>query len=274
MNADVTGPDDATRGIISVTDIFGFAPQTLQGADILAYGGSGSSGGIGGSGNGGGDDNNWQTIHNPEPKSNNNYHYKVFMPDFFAGNPADPSTYPPDTPAKHAALTAWFAAHPRDPAAAALEPLVHGLSRAHPRLRSWGLIGYCFGGAVAEMVAADMEPFREFANPFAIVVAAHPGRVAAPASADAISVPYMLLDAGDDAELDWQGIAEFKRRLRVPHHVEVFEGMWHGWLAARAELEDQKGREGYEKGYAMILEFLKREWPAEEGGKGDKPGGA
>lgn len=33
---DATGPDDATRGIVVVYDIFGYFDQTIQGADILA----------------------------------------------------------------------------------------------------------------------------------------------------------------------------------------------------------------------------------------------
>jgi hypothetical protein len=33
---DVTGPDDATKGIVVIYDIFGYFDQTIQGADILA----------------------------------------------------------------------------------------------------------------------------------------------------------------------------------------------------------------------------------------------
>ena len=60
-----TGPSDAKKAILVVYDIFGFFPQTIQGADILAYG----------------------------DKENQ---YQVFMPDFFEGSPADISWYPPD----------------------------------------------------------------------------------------------------------------------------------------------------------------------------------
>lgn len=52
-----------------IYDIFGFFPQTLQGADILAHG-------------------------------DKEHHYQVFMPDFFDGKPADISWYPPDTKEK------------------------------------------------------------------------------------------------------------------------------------------------------------------------------
>lgn len=53
---DVTGPADATKAIVIVYDIFGYFDQTIQGADILAYG-------------------------------DKNQKYKVFMPDLFHGVP-------------------------------------------------------------------------------------------------------------------------------------------------------------------------------------------
>lgn len=58
---DVTGPSDATAAILFVFDIFGYFPQTLQGADILST-------------------------------SDKHHQYQVFMPDFFDGQPVDIST--------------------------------------------------------------------------------------------------------------------------------------------------------------------------------------
>ena len=69
MKTYATGPKDAKTAILVVYDIFGFFPQTLQGADILAYG--------------------------DEERP-----YQVFMPDFFDGKAADISWYPPDTKEK------------------------------------------------------------------------------------------------------------------------------------------------------------------------------
>lgn len=53
---DVTGPSDATKAIVVIYDIFGFFEQTLQGADILAH-------------------------------SDDSQKYKVYMPDWFKGEP-------------------------------------------------------------------------------------------------------------------------------------------------------------------------------------------
>jgi len=72
-----TGPSTAKQGILIVYDIFGFFPQTIQGADILAY-------------------------------TDSDRPYQVFMPDFFEGKPADISWYPPDNDEKGKKLGEFF----------------------------------------------------------------------------------------------------------------------------------------------------------------------
>lgn len=64
-----TGPDNATSALLVIYDIFGFFPQTIQGADILAH-------------------------------ADSDHQYKVFMPDFFDGNACPIEWYPPDTEEK------------------------------------------------------------------------------------------------------------------------------------------------------------------------------
>lgn len=61
-NQDVTGPTNASKGLLYIYDIFGYFPQSLQGADILST-------------------------------SDKDHQYQVFMPDFFEGKPADISWY-------------------------------------------------------------------------------------------------------------------------------------------------------------------------------------
>jgi hypothetical protein len=57
-STDVTGPADASKAILYIYDIFGYFPQSLQGADILST-------------------------------SDKDNQYQVFMPDWFEGKPAD-----------------------------------------------------------------------------------------------------------------------------------------------------------------------------------------
>jgi dienelactone hydrolase len=110
----VTGPDNADEAILSIYDIFGFFPQILQGADILAH-------------------------------SDKEHPKQVFMPDFFEENCANIEWYPPDTEEKQKKLGAWFenAAPPKH------LPKVQGIiaecEKTNPNIKSWGMIGYCWG---------------------------------------------------------------------------------------------------------------------------------
>ena len=70
---DATGPADAQKGILVIMDIFGFFEQTLQGADILSSRGAEK--------------------------------YRVLIPDWFEGSPADISWC---VPSCHARPGRWF----------------------------------------------------------------------------------------------------------------------------------------------------------------------
>jgi dienelactone hydrolase len=114
---DTTGPSDAKRGILLIYDIFGFFPQTLQGADILAY-------------------------------SDSEHPYQVFVPDFFEGRPADISWYPPDNKEKEEKLGKFFEEQgapgktvPRVP------KIVQELGKSKG-VEKWAVLGFCWGGKV------------------------------------------------------------------------------------------------------------------------------
>ncbi|KAF9892667.1 hypothetical protein FE257_001069 [Aspergillus nanangensis] len=215
----VTGPEDATRGIIAVFDIFGYFPQTLQGADILAT-------------------------------SDNHHKYKVFLPDWFNGQPCPSEWYPPDTEQKQKDLGEWFGKNMPQGAATKLPDYVAALNTAYPSITSWGLIGYCWGGKVVELVLSSSS------NPFKIAAALHPAMVD-PSGAESISVPYIMLAAGEDPK---EAVQDFESNLTVPHHVEIFEDQVHGWMAARADLSDSRVREEYIRGYKTVLEFFGKHW--------------
>ncbi|KAL8643627.1 MAG: hypothetical protein Q9226_008229, partial [Calogaya cf. arnoldii] len=68
-SSDTTGPSTATSAIFIIYDIFGFSPQALQGADILAH-------------------------------ADQHHQYQVFIPDFFKGKPLPLSVFPPDNEEK------------------------------------------------------------------------------------------------------------------------------------------------------------------------------
>lgn len=104
---DVTGSSSAKTGIFVIYDIFGFFPQTLQGADILANG--------------------------DKEKS-----HQVFIPDFFEGNPADISWYPPDNEEKGKKLGAFFSGPAAPPKILSRIPKVLDvLKKEYPNIYSW-----------------------------------------------------------------------------------------------------------------------------------------
>jgi len=221
MKSYVTGPASATKGLISIYDIFGYFDQTIQGADILAF-------------------------------SDKHTKYKVFMPDWFKGDVCPIEWFPPDTEEKQAKLGGWFAKTEHAPAAVAalLPDYVKSLQAAHPSIESWGIIGFCWGGKVVELVTSSTS------NPFKIAAAPHPAMIDA-ADAEKIPVPYILLASGEE---DAKTVKEFESKLKVPHHVETFGDQVHGFMAARADLSNPRVKEEYTRGYKTVLEFFGKHW--------------
>jgi dienelactone hydrolase len=124
LNTYTTGPADAKRAIIFIYDIFGPAPQTLQGADRLADA-------IGA---------------------------RVLVPDFFDGERAQPGWMPADTEEKKTAF-AKFRAERAD-TATAVERLLALRKEAGSRFGAtvdeeggWAVFGLCWGGKVGVLVS-------------------------------------------------------------------------------------------------------------------------
>lgn len=241
---DVTGPKDATKGIISIFDIFGFYPQTLQGADILAT-------------------------------SDHAQHYKVFMPDWFAGEPCPLELFPPDTEEKQKSLGAFFQKNPPPSVAAKVPGYVEAVSAKYPEIKSWAIMGvrfspfpysracfrahgttsqpanttlpqFCWGGKVVSLVTSKPDTV------FKAGVECHPAMVD-PSDAENIKVPLALLASKDEPVED---VNKFEANLKGPKHVETFADQIHGWMAARSDLDDERVRSEYTRGYEIVLKFL------------------
>ncbi|KAK4453491.1 Carboxymethylenebutenolidase [Podospora aff. communis PSN243] len=215
----VTGPHDATKGIVVIYDIFGYFDQTIQGADILA--------------------------------TSSDQKFKVFIPDWFAGNPCPIEWYPPDNEDKQKKLGAWFGGNPPNGAAERLPGLVKALEAKYPSIKSWGVFGFCWGGKVVSLVTSGSS------NPFAIGGTAHPAMVD-PKDAEGIKVPFILLASGEEPD---DTVKKFEDTLKVAKHVETFKDQVHGWMAARADLSKDRVKEEYARGYKTVLSFLVKNWP-------------
>lgn len=155
---DATGSKDAKTGILIVYDIFGFFPQTLQGADILAY-------------------------------TDKEQQYQVFMPDFFEGSPADISWYPPDNKEKEKKLGEFFQTAAAPPKTLPRIPkIVDELSKSKG-IEKWAIIGFCWGGKIVNLSSQDNTKFKAAA-------ACHPAMVAKD-DAPGITIPYIMLPSGE-----------------------------------------------------------------------------
>ncbi|KAA8636229.1 hypothetical protein SMACR_05023 [Sordaria macrospora] len=216
----VTGPDEATKGIVVIYDIFGYFDQTVQGADILAT-------------------------------SDDHTKYKVFMPDWFKGEPCPIEWYPPDNDEKKKNLGAFFGKNPPPGIAEKLPAFVKALSAKHPNIKSWGLIGFCWGGKVVSLTTTNAET-----NPFSVAAECHPAMVE-PEDAKGIKVPLILLASKEEPE---DKVKEFEQNLSVPKHVETFKDQIHGWMAARSDLKDERVKSEYIRGYKTVLEFFGKNW--------------
>ncbi|RYO74759.1 hypothetical protein DL766_009583 [Monosporascus sp. MC13-8B] len=213
-----TGPGDATKGIITIYDIFGYFPQTLQGADILAT-------------------------------SDSNQKYRVFIPDWFDGKPFPLEKFPPDTPEKQKELGEFFQKYSPPSVAAKVPNYLKAVQAKYPEIQSWAVMGFCWGGKVAALTVSAPN------NAFKAGIQAHPAMVD-PSEADKIKVPFCMLASKDEKAED---VEKFEAGLTAaPKHVEIFGDQVHGWMAARADLEDERVRSEYKRGYETVLKFLSK----------------
>lgn len=68
-----------------------------------------------------------------------------------------------------------------------------------------------------------------------------------------MTIPMCVLGSEEEKEVD---IKAFGDALKVEKHIESFGDQLHGWMSARANLEDERARKEYERGYKTVLEFF------------------
>ncbi|KAL7962576.1 Alpha/Beta hydrolase protein [Trichoderma compactum] len=178
--------------------------------------------------------------------SDDHHKYKVFIPDWFKGKPCPIECYPPDTPEKQEALGKFFGEFPPPKIAGYVPEYVDGVKAHSPAVSKLALLGYCWGGKVATLTV------KAPTNPFVAAAAAHPAMVD-PADAEGVPVPFALLASGDETPED---VKKFEENLKVPHHVETFADQIHGFMAARSDLNNERVKAEYERGYKTLLGFF------------------
>lgn len=124
--------------------------------------------------------------------------------------------------------------------------LLKEIEKAHPNIKTWGVVGFCWGGKIVSITTSTTD------TPFTAAAECHPAMVD-PADAEKIKIPLCLLASGDESPDD---VKKFEANLKGPKHVETFGDQIHGWMAARSNLEDPRVKQEYERGYKTLLGFF------------------
>ena len=106
-------------------------------------------------------------------------------------------------------------------------------------------MGYCWGGKIVSLVSGQGTKFKAG-------VQVHPAMVDA-GDAEKVTIPMCMLASKDEPADD---IKKFESALKTTKHVETFPTQIHGWMAARADLNDPEVKKEYERGYAVAIHFF------------------
>ncbi|ROW04617.1 hypothetical protein VPNG_07472 [Cytospora leucostoma] len=233
----VTGPADATRAVIDIYDIFGFASQTLQGADRLAEHMGGAL---------------------------------VLVPDLLDGSYAEHGWIPPDTPEKQRAFGRLLEGPANIQRAVGRLARVRALlGERYPGVEGHVAVGgLCWGGKVAVLATGkgNEGAGRKFTRyvlsrlqekHWELMVISLSTSLLEAADAEALNVPHICLASPDESA---DAVSQVKKVLSKPGktgHVETYgRPMFHGWMGARANLADEENARQFERGYKQVADFL------------------
>jgi len=212
----VTGPEESENAIINIFDIFGFFPQTQQGADIIA-----------------------STLSTT-----------VYMPDFFL--PSEPfpiSKFPPQSSQDKADLQAFFGGA-ANPGETTNKLLKLGETLKADGKKKVGVYGHCWGGKVAICSGGE-------GTPFDAVAMLHPAMLSVD-DADKLTVPIAIYPSKDEPIeeynkiLDVVGKKPFASKCDHKHYTNMF----HGWAAARANLDNEENQKEFHDVYQRLAVFF------------------
>jgi dienelactone hydrolase len=212
----ITGPDLSDNAIICVYDIFGHFPQTQQGADILA-----------------------STLKTT-----------VFMPDFFEPDPPFPvENFPPKTTEAKAELQS-FLSTTANPSKSIEKLVTLGNDLKKEGRKKIGVYGFCWGGKVTISSGGDGTIFTSLA----IV---HPAMLSVQ-DAQKLTVPLAIYISKDEPIDEYNKIVQelSKKSFASQNDQKHYANMFHGWAAARGNLENQENKIEYEDVYARLAAFF------------------
>ncbi|KAF2803152.1 uncharacterized protein BDZ99DRAFT_468490 [Mytilinidion resinicola] len=214
----ISGPSTSTAALILIHDIFGPVSQIIQGADRLAA----STGQL------------------------------ILTPDFFNGKRLAKDLFPMDTDEKQATVGKFFAEVAGfEEGTKSLLAVRNAGSEKFSSVTAWGAFGLCWGGKVTALASAEGSLFKAAGT-------AHPGRLAID-EAHGITIPYICLFSKDeDTDLGREYGKVLMSNPKAKGSVfETYGTMHHGWMGAKADLENEENAKEYVRGYEQASEFFK-----------------
>jgi len=213
----VTGPDASTNAIVCVYDIFGYFPQTQQGADIIA-----------------------STLNTT-----------VYMPDFFEPDgpfPHDP--FPPTTDEGKQALQNFFGTTANPPKN--VEKLIEfGKVLKTNGAKKIGVYGFCWGGKVSILASGENTPFSAVSiiHP-AMLSVEDSSKLTVP-----LAIYPSKDESSEDYDKIVEVLSKKPFASQCDH--KYYSTMHHGWAAARADLKNEENKKEFEDVYTKITTFFK-----------------
>ncbi len=165
----------------------------------------------------------------------------VLVPDFFKGNQLDPKIFPPDTDEKkHVAHTFMAEQANIERNTQVLLEITAAAKEQFSSVQSWGAFGLCWGGKLAVLASGPETPFK-------VSGTAHPGRLAKE-DAEKLTIPHLVLASpGEPADIVKEYADIFSSGSKTGE-VETYLSMFHGWMGARADLQNEENAKEYERG--------------------------
>jgi len=117
--------------------------------------------------------------------------------------------------------------------------IVKEIEQSHTSIKSWGVVGYCWGGKVRilkiylgdtnGMVCQIVALTSQSGTPFKAAAAVHPAMVD-PKDAPGVTIPMCMIPSQGEDKND---VEAYQKALKVKNVVEWFPDQLHGFMSAR-----------------------------------------
>jgi len=164
---------------------------------------------------------------------------KVFMPDFFQPHaPFPPSRHPPKNDDDKKALQDFFGG-PAEIGKSTTKLADFGKALRSDGFKQVLVYGFCWGGKVTMKAGAT--------DVFDAIAVVHPAMVDAK-DAEVIRVPLALYPSNDEPAEECEKVMKVlsTKPFAAKNSFKIYSNMFHGWAAARANLDDPENLKEYD----------------------------